>query len=133
MLTEEDCFLYLYMTMITNPCVCRPGPRLSEVFNDYDVFRTHELKGNIIAFTSAREKALDGLIRSLFTHFVDVEEDVLEAAQSASLQTWPDSDDTGGECHCICAIRFFAGYKIKVKCSKTVIRPSHEYFLQNLK
>ena len=124
------------MTMITNPCVCRPGPRLSEVFNDHDVFRTHELKGNIIAFTSAREKALDGLIRSLFTHFVDVEEDVLEAAQIASLQTWPDSDDTGGECHVICAMRkcfFSSEFKIKVKCSNTVLRPSHEYVLQNLK
>ena len=112
MLREEDCFLYLYVTIITKPCVCRPGPRLSEIFNDHDVLHRQQLKGNIIAFTSAREKALDGLLRSLSTRFVDVEEDVLEAAQSASLQNWPDSDDTGGECHGICAIRFFAGFNV---------------------
>ena len=122
--------------MVTKPCVCRPGPRLSEIFNAHDVLHRQQLKGNIIAFTSAREKALDGLLRSLSTHFVDVEEDVLEAAQSASLQTWPDSTDTGGECHGICAMRkcfLCAEFKIKVKCSQTILRPSHEYFLQNLK
>ena len=91
---ERRLFLYLCVTMITSPCVCRPGPRLSEIFNDHDVFHTQQLKGNIIAFMSAREKALDGLIRSLCTRFADVEEGVLEVAQITSLQNWPDSDDT---------------------------------------
>ena len=75
---------------------------MSEIFNDHDVFQSQQLKGNIIAFTSAREKALDGLIRSLCTRFADVEEGVLEAAQITSLQNWPDSDDTGGEYHIMC-------------------------------
>lgn len=75
---------------------CRPGPRLSEVFNN-DVFGSQMLKGNLTAFISAREKSLDGLMRSLCHRFAYMEEGVLEATQIASLQNWPDTDDTSGE------------------------------------
>ena len=67
------------------------------MFDDNDVFGTQTLKGNLTAFVSAREKGLEGLIRSLCNRFADIEEGVLEAAQVASLQNWPDTDDTGGE------------------------------------
>ena len=67
------------------------------MFEDNDVFGTQSLKGNLTAFTSAREKGLDGLLRSLSSRFADIEEGVLEAAQIASLQNWPDADGTGGE------------------------------------
>ena len=77
---------------------CRPGPRLSEVFGDHTLFGGQTLKGNLVSFTSARQKTLDGLLDSLQNRFSDMEEGVLQAAQIASLQNWPDSDDTNGEC-----------------------------------
>jgi len=64
---------------------CRAGPRLSETFEDNDVSGTQRLKGNMTAFMSVREKALEGLIRRLCSHFVDAE-GVLEAVQIARLQ-----------------------------------------------
>ena len=53
----------------------------------------------------------------------------------ASLLNWPDSDETGGVYHVICAMCkcFLAELKIKVKCSQTLLRPSHEYFLAEFK
>ena len=76
---------------------CRPVPRLSEVFQDNTIFGGQTLKENLASFTCARQKTLDGLLESLENRFSDMDEGVLQSAQIASLQNWPDTDDTNGE------------------------------------
>jgi len=68
------------------------------VFDDNTLFGGQTLKGNLTSFTSARQKTLDGLLESLQNRFSDIDQGVLQAAQIASLQNWPDTDDTNGEC-----------------------------------
>ena len=77
---------------------CRPGPRLSEVFDGNPVFGGQTLKGNLASFTRARQNTLDGLLDSLDNRLSDIDEGVLQSAQIASLHNWPDIDDTNVEC-----------------------------------
>ena len=79
--------------------VFRPAPG-SELWQIKDCcYQGVKLTGNNSSFTSSKANLCDDLQESLKGRFEDVSEGVLEAAQIASLPSWPDKKKSEGKCY----------------------------------